>query len=340
MRAPAFWWRRTGWQALLLSPAAALYGAIAAGRLRGEGQRPPMPVICVGNFVAGGAGKTPTAIALAEIARSGGLAPVFVTRGYGGFIPGPVWVDPSWQTPGHVGDEAMLLAAVAPTVVSRKRPAAFPLLKASGADLCIMDDGFQNPSVLKTLSLVVVDAAVGVGNGWSLPAGPLRAPLTAQMQRANAIVLIGEGSGAGPIVRAASRAAKPILRARLVPKNPEDVAGRRVLAFSGIGRPEKFHESLRRAGAEVVDHVAFPDHHPFSTEDARLVLKRALAADLLPVTTEKDYVRLASGSIDARFELQRLATVFGIRCVFENSGHILSLLKEAREDWRRKAGLA
>ncbi|WP_181699328.1 tetraacyldisaccharide 4'-kinase [Chthonobacter albigriseus] len=335
MRAPDFWWRRTGLAALVLSPLSALYASMARQRMTREGEHPPIPVICIGNFVAGGAGKTPTALAVARIAIEMGLKPVFLTRGYRGFLSGPVLIDQAVHTAAHVGDEAMLLARLAPTVVSRDRAAAIPLLASLDADLCIMDDGFQNPGLAKTLSMVVIDAATGAGNGWCLPSGPLRAPMVVQMRAAGAVVVMGEGSAAGEVVRAASRAAKPVLRARLAPRNPEAFRGMRVLAFAGIGRPEKFYTALREAGADVVDTVSFPDHHPFSTEDARRVLKRADADDLEPVTTEKDEVRLRHGAIAARSELAVRAHVFAVDCVFEDPGFVRALIEEARSDFAR-----
>ncbi|WP_075216994.1 tetraacyldisaccharide 4'-kinase [Mongoliimonas terrestris] len=341
MKSPEFWWADRGWRAalypLLLAPAAAVYGGAAARRMARPGVRPPLPIVCVGNYVAGGAGKTPTALALAAIAQARGVPVVFLTRGYGGRLKGPVRVDTAVHDTRAVGDEALLLARSAPTIVSRDRAAAFDLLAESGARLCIMDDGFQNPSVEKALSIVVVDAAVGVGNGRVIPAGPLRAPLLEQMRRTGAVLLVGgtPGPATDPVVRAAARAGRPVLRARLEPQAGGAFAGRRVLAFAGIGRPEKFFEALAAAGAEVVETAPFPDHHAFRTGDARRLLARAEAGDLLPVTTEKDAVRLAHATEGPRAALAARSLVFGIQCVFEDPARIGRMLADAVDRWRR-----
>lgn len=334
MRAPSFWYAENSVRSLLLAPLGWVYGSIAARRMLEPGHRPPLPVICVGNFVAGGAGKTPAALALAVLARERGLAPCFLTRGYGGRLDGPLLVDPDRHGASAVGDEALLLARAAPTVVSRNRTAAFPLLGALGADLCIMDDGFQNPSVEKALSLVVVDSAVGVGTGRVMPAGPLRAPLRVQLPAASAILIMGDGARAKAIVRMAARAAKPVLRARLEQRGAEAFRGRRVYAYAGIGRPEKFFGELEAHGVEVAGRRAFPDHHLYSGLEAREIMTAADALDALPVTTEKDAVRLARAS-GPQAELASRSVAFGVECVFDSPGYVAGMVAEACETWRR-----
>ncbi|WP_181705920.1 tetraacyldisaccharide 4'-kinase [Chthonobacter rhizosphaerae] len=340
MKAPAFWWAESGWRAVLypvlLAPAAALYGGVTRRRMDRPGERPPLPVLCVGNYVVGGAGKTPTALALADVAAGMGLSVAFLTRGYGGRLKGPVLVDDERHPAADVGDEALLLARSAPTIVSRDRPAAYPLLGSLGVQLCIMDDGFQNPSVVKSFSLVVVDGAVGVGNGAVLPAGPLRAPLLDQMRRTDAVLLLGDGGRRSePVVRAAARAARPVLRASLAPVEGSAFRGTRVLAFAGIGRPEKFFRTLREAGADVVDAMPFPDHHDFTADDARAILRRAESRDLLPVTTEKDAVRLRHAAVGPRADLASRTMVFGVACRFDDPNRIRQMLRDIVEDWRR-----
>lgn len=336
MRAPGFWYRPAGLLSLLLWPLGALYGS-AAGQRMAETvtTRPPLPVVCIGNFVAGGAGKTPTAISVALLSARGGLKPCFLTRGYGGRLKGPVVVDPGRHAAADVGDEALLLARVAPTVVSRDRARALPLLAGMGFDLCLMDDGFQNPTVPRTLSLVVVDGAVGIGTGRPMPAGPLRAPIGIQLPRADALVILGEGQGAGQLVRTAARAGKPVLRARLEQRSAEAFIGQKVYAYAGIGRPEKFFRQLEAAGVMVAGTRSFPDHHPYTGLEAREIMNAAEALGALPVTTEKDAVRLAHAAAGPRAELASRSVAFGVDCVFEAPDQVLAIVREARERWVR-----
>ncbi|MFN5490418.1 MAG: tetraacyldisaccharide 4'-kinase, partial [Bradyrhizobium sp.] len=199
MREPAFWHRPTSWIASLLSPLAALYGAVAARRMRRPGADAGIPVICVGNYHVGGAGKTPTVLALAKLLRELDERPVVLSRGYGGRLEGPVKVDRDRHSAADVGDEPLMMAASLPVVVSRDRAAGLALARAQDASVILMDDGFQNPSVAKNVSLIVIDAMRGVGNGRVIPAGPLRAPLSPQLARTDALVVVGEGSAAAKI---------------------------------------------------------------------------------------------------------------------------------------------
>jgi tetraacyldisaccharide 4'-kinase len=297
LRAPAFWWTKPGLASLLLAPAGALYGAVAAMRLARRGARANVPVLCVGDPTVGGGGKTPAVIALVKMLKSVGEKPFVLSRGYGGRAPGPVLVDPKMNA-SEVGDEALLLAAHAPTIVSADRVAGARLATESGASVIVLDDGFQNPSLAKDFSLLVVDAETGVGNGRVFPAGPLRAPLQAQVARADGLVLIGLGGAARQVAEAATVRAIPVFRARLVPDSAvaNALVRRRVLAFAGIGRPEKFFATLVSIGAEVVARRDFPDHHRFSPADAEALLSHARANDLQLVTTEKDFVRMRGNS--------------------------------------------
>ncbi len=295
MRDPEFWWRRAGIAAALLAPFAMCYGAIAQRRLALAGRSAGIPVICIGNPTVGGAGKTPTALAVARLLLAAGKHPFFLSRGYAGELAGPVRVDSRVHRARHVGDEPLLLARVAPAIVAHDRVAGASAARASGADVIVMDDGFQNPSLTKDLSILVVDGRRGIGNGRVLPAGPLRAPLGAQLDRANAVLVIGQHSGADAIVAAAKSRALPLFRGRLVPDRNAlaALASSKVLAFAGIGDPEKFFATLEEARIEVRVRRAFPDHHRYQPTEAMELLARAQREGLIVVTTEKDFVRLA-----------------------------------------------
>ena len=233
-------------------------GARSAGHARGLSSvrrmarppafRAPVPGVCVGNFVLGGAGKTPTAIALWQIAKAQGFAPGFLASGYGGAAAGERLVDAAADKAAMVGDEPLLLAAIAPTVIGRDRAASAKRLIATGVDLIIMDDGFQNPRLAKDLSFAVVDAEVGIGNGAVFPAGPLRAPLEPQLRRADALIVVGAGTAADPLVRAAARAGRAILRARLAPAADKDWGGSRSSPLpASVGRRSSMRASPRQA---------------------------------------------------------------------------------------------
>ncbi len=295
MREPAFWWQPPGVACFVLAPFAAAYGAIVARRMAQPGQAAGVPVLCVGNLTIGGAGKTPTAMAVAELLRVAGRRPFFLTRGYGGRLAGPVQVDPAIHGSADVGDEPLLLARIAPTIVAGDRVAGAVAARAAGADVIVMDDGFQNPALAKDLSIVVVDGPRGVGNGAVIPAGPLRAPLEAQIDRAHAILIVGETSGAVPVLEHASACKLPVFHGRLEPDVGviAELRSRPVLAFAGIGSPDKFFGTLTEAGVDVRVRRAFPDHHRYRRAEAMGLIARAERERLVPVTTEKDLVRLA-----------------------------------------------
>jgi tetraacyldisaccharide 4'-kinase len=270
--------------ARLLAPLGALYGASVA--LKAKFARPfqcGLPVICVGNLTAGGSGKTPIAIAIAERLRARGEKPYFLTRGYGGRERGPA-IALRAHSAEQMGDEALLLARAAPTIVARDRATGAMLAKEKGASVIVMDDGHQNFALRKTLSLVVVDGQSGFGNGFQIPAGPLREPVRQGLDRADAAIVMGDGQ---PDLQDFSG---PVLRSHLKVEG-EAFAGKSVFAFAGIGRPEKFVASLEESGAQVMGSCFFDDHHPY-TEDDILQLK-AIAGETQLVTTEKDFVRLS-----------------------------------------------
>jgi tetraacyldisaccharide 4'-kinase len=294
MMAPRFWDRAPGPAAFALAPLGALWALATRLRLRRPGTRVDVPVICVGNLTAGGAGKTPVALALAARLAAAGRKVHVLTRGHGGSLVGPVRVDLRRHGFREVGDEALLLAAVAPVQVARDRLAGARAAIAAGADILIMDDGFQNPALAKDLSLLVVDAEQGFGNGFCIPAGPLRERVADGLARADLIVPVGR-----PEAVAALLARWPMLRDRpLAPGEIRPLAtgtdwrDRPVIAFAGIGRPEKFFATLRALGARIVAAHAFPDHAPYPDAILKRLAGEAEAAGAELVTTDKDAVRL------------------------------------------------
>lgn len=308
MRPPDFWTRDDPQSVQLaqwLSPLGWFQGASVAYKARNaQPFRPRARVICVGNLTLGGTGKTPIAIAIARVLSACGLHPVFLSRGYRGNARGAVAVDPVNMTASEIGDEPLLLARAAPTIVARDRRAGAELADSHGFDVIVMDDGHQNFKIEKDLSLIVADAATGFGNGYVFPAGPLREPVAQGLARAQAVILTGEGEV--PL----GDYAGPVLRARLVPSQANDLRGKRVVAFAGIGRPEKFYATLRSLGAEIISARDYADHHAYSASEIARLHARARAQDAALITTEKDYMRLAPMHregilmlpVEARFE--------------------------------------
>jgi tetraacyldisaccharide 4'-kinase len=292
MREPAFWWRKPGLMAGLLAPLGMLYGAVAASRLAQRGARAAVPIVCIGNPTIGGAGKTPLALTLARLLQASGEAPFLLSRGYGGRLAGPLRVDPARHHAVEVGDEPLLLARVAPTMVARDRIAGAQAAVAAGASVIVMDDGFQNPALQKSFSVLVVDGRRGIGNGRIVPAGPLRAPLAAQLARADALVMVGAWDDG--VTAAARERGVPIFQASLTPDAAvaATLAGARALAFAGIGDPDKFFATLTGAGIAVATTISFPDHHRYTAREARTLCQQADRDALIPVTTEKDLARM------------------------------------------------
>ena len=296
MREPAFWHRPPSFMSLLLLPFAALYGAVTARRLQRQGFDAGIPVLCVGNYHVGGAGKTPTVLALTRLLRELGETPVVLSRGYGGQLRGPIKVDAIRHAASDVGDEPLMLARTVAVVVARDRISGVALARSQGASVILMDDGFQNPAIAKDASVIVIDGDRGLGNGYVFPAGPLRAPLAPQLDRTDALVVIGNGTAADAVAAELAARGRPVLRAHLTPDDASLVSlrGKRVLAFAGIGDPQRFFRTLRASGIDVVREHAFADHHPFSQGEIEALITEANRDSLTLVTTEKDLARLQS----------------------------------------------
>jgi tetraacyldisaccharide 4'-kinase len=295
MRAPAFWWRNPPTLAArTLWPLGAAYGWLTLRRMAREGARADCPVICIGNFTTGGSGKTPVAIHLAAQLVARGHKPFFLSRGYGGRMASATRVDPARHTAWDVGDEPLLLARTAPVIVSADRVAGAKMAVAAGASVIVMDDGMQNPDLAKDLTIAVIDAASGFGNGLVFPAGPLRAPVEGQLPFAQAVIVVGDGPMADSA--AAQLGDLPLVSARL--SVPADIAarldGQPVIAMAGIGLPAKFDATLRDAGARIVGRHVKADHEAYAADELAMLAARAEALGAMVATTEKDAVRIGA----------------------------------------------
>lgn len=298
----------------LLTPVSMIYlWALRRKLARAQPQTAPVPVICIGNLTAGGAGKTPVTEAIRNRINSAGLRAASLSRGHGGAERGPLKVDPARHTYRDVGDEPLLLAQSGEAWIGRERPEAARAMAADGARIILMDDGHQNPSLHKDLTLIVIDAGAPFGNGEVLPRGPLREPVPEGLARAQGVVLMGEG----PVPRAVAASGLPVIRARLQPvaaPPPGPLVG-----FAGIGRPQKFFDSLKETGAELADAVPFADHHPYTKGDIQFL--RSLAHDHAArlITTTKDHVRLPP-------DVQAEVHAWPVTAVFEDIAALDALL--------------
>ena len=334
--APPFWYQKPGLQAALLSPISWIYGKIASGRMiKATRRNVDVPVICIGNFTVGGAGKTPTAIAFAKAALMRGLKPGILTRGYGGTASSPTLVDLSHHSAKYVGDEPILLAEVAPTMVSQDRHAGALALIEHGVDIILMDDGFQSAHLWFDYSVLVVDSVRGLGNGKVIPAGPVRAPLRDQMIYAHALCVIGEGNTADSLIRIAARSAKPVYNAVLKSKSGSEFAGKKCLAFAGIGDPQKFFTSLGKTGAKLEITRSFSDHHYYTDDEIDELIALAKKSDLELVTTMKDFVRLQSGLGKSK-EFSEMLKVLDVELVFDDPATSSVIIDRAIKNFKNK----
>ncbi|WP_415235063.1 tetraacyldisaccharide 4'-kinase [Sneathiella sp.] len=319
MRAPEYW--KKGSQSVLptvLTPFSMLYALIdGINRKMTNTRSVDVPVVCIGNIVAGGAGKTPVAIEIARFLIHSGWSVHFLSRGYGGKEKGPLRVSLDVHRAEDVGDEPLILASVAPTWIASDRYAGATKAVEAGADIILMDDGFQNRSLKKDLSLLVIDAGYGIGNGRLLPAGPLRETVVSALQRTDGVIVVGEK----PDFSFLDGVSVPVFSARIVPHAlQKELVGEKVVAFAGIGRPQKFFDSLIDAGAEVIEALEFPDHYSFKRDDIMKLVEKAALHNAALVTTRKDYVRLTD-------EARMMTTVFDIDLMFEQPDRLQQLLK-------------
>ncbi len=321
MRAPEFWQQRGG-ASTLLAPAGRLYAI--AGRIlrhRHTPWRSPVPVVCVGNVVVGGAGKTPLALSIGARLRARGRVAHFLSRGYGGRLTGPVRVDSDHHDAHEVGDEPLLLADVAPTWIAHDRAAAAKVAVDAGADVLVMDDGLQNQTLAKTHSLLVVDGSYGFGNGRVVPAGPLREPVIDALDRTDQVVIVGPDE-LGLSVQLKLHV--PVLNVSLVvpPDAAAAISGRRVIAFAGIARPKKFLQTLSQVGCEIVSTFEFADHHFYSPNEVMEIVESANRLNATPVTTTKDAARLPALA-------RPMVKVLPIEVAWPNEGALDQMLDQA-----------
>ena len=337
---PAWWYvERQGFTARLLLPASWIVDRAARWRFeRTQAYGARLPVVCIGNFTAGGAGKTPLALFVCELLQAAGERPVFLSRGYGGKARGPRLVDPAHDQAAEVGDEPLLLARAAPTIVARDRAAGARLIEGMDASVIVMDDGLQNPQLAKNLSLAVVDGVRGLGNGAVMPAGPLRSCLGQQLPLIDAIILNGGGErAAASILDLKARFKGPVLQSAVVAAgDTEWLTGRSFVAYAGIGAPHRFFATAERYGARLCATQIFPDHHQLTEAEAGRLLLLAEATGAALLTTEKDWVRLQSRR-GAVANLRQRSEVLTIRAQIEgpDRARLAALLKLAVQ--RRRA---
>lgn len=334
MRPPAFWNDKAGRSSgavtrALLSPLGWAYAAAGAARIaRTTPFKADVPVICVGNLTLGGTGKTPVSAALLTMLQDMGATPFALSRGWGGRLKGPARVDPASHSADDVGDEPLLLARVAPAVISPDRPAGAQLAVREGASIIVMDDGHQNPTLHKDFSFVVVDGETGWGPGTIFPAGPLREPVSAGLARADAvIVMMPDGDTLPDLAKLKlDTLDRPVFRAWLAPTGP--VPEGKLLAFAGIGRPQKFFDGLKAAGGDIADAIQFPDHHRFTASDLTRLADLAESWNARLITTGKDHVRLPAGFRDTVLD-------YPVRAVFADEARIRDCLDAVRSGMKQ-----
>jgi len=308
-------WQSNNLLSFLLAPAGFLYGVATVLRLKcKKGYKSSIPVICVGNISAGGVGKTPVSIALAEILKAKGKNPFFISRGYGGSLSG-VLINTKKHTPQEVGDEPLMLSAVAPTVICHNRGKAAQIAEANGADILIMDDGFQNPSLQKDLSFLVFNGEIGIGNGKIIPAGPLRESFESGLKRADAVIFIGEDKQ-----DLLKKINKPVFKVEIKEETPLHKS-EKILAFAGIGYPQKFYHSLEKCGLKVAKSYDFPDHHFYTKDELKTMIKKASKRNMPIYTTLKDFVKIPQN-------MQKSFNVLNIKATFENENAVIDFINQ------------
>ena len=318
MRAPKFWRQRT-LGAYVLTPLSSVWSI--SGLIKNFFVREwhsPVPIICVGNLIAGGAGKTPVAIAISEKLTKNGAEPHLLSRGYGGSLRGPIKVNIHSHLFREVGDEPLILAQKTPTWVSKNRAAGAQAAIKDGASIIVMDDGYQNKSLSKTLSILVFDGEIGMGNRMVMPAGPLRETIKSGKVRADAIIIIGKDQSG---IEKKFQGINPIVHAKIVAVPDTKIINKNVFAFSGIGYPEKFYKTLREIGCKIVEKKIFKDHHPFKDGEIKMICDRATILNAVPVTTEKDFMRLP-------LEARKIIHPLRIRLEWETESDLDLLLKK------------
>jgi len=285
MKTPSYW-ASPNLLATLLLPLGKVYAAATALRMRKKPRKADKPVICIGNLTAGGTGKTPTATAIAKLLQKKGFNPYFVSRGYGGTLQNVI-VNPQQHSAKEVGDEPLLLSRQAKVSINAERYLAAQKAIADGADVIIMDDGFQNPTLFKDISLLVFDGSFGLGNGYPVPAGPLRENIQDGLKRADAAIILGQDR----FMLCQKLQQIPTFYGRIIPQKPQDTS-RRAIAFAGIGRPEKFYASLQECNIKLCQTVNFPDHHFYTASELNDIISKARELDADIYTTAKDYVKI------------------------------------------------
>ena len=328
MRTPKFWYnQKSSALPFLLAPLGRVYEwTHAIIQKFAKPWQAPIPVICIGNLVAGGHGKTPVALSIGNFLKSNNKAVHFISRGYKGSLSGPLLVDPKIHTANEVGDEPLLLSEIAPTWISANREASITLAYKMGAKIIIMDDGFQNPSVKKDLSIIVVDGEVGFGNGHLIPAGPLREDIATGLSRASAVIIIGEDKldlklKLSNFIPYPPQEPLKVITAQLKPAaNPQALSKKKVLAFTGIGRPEKFFNTLAEMDFNIIRTKSFADHHQYTKKEIASLHKIARTENAQLITTSKDYVRLTASQ-------QKYIIAVPVILDWEDSGSLDTLLR-------------
>ncbi|MCZ2328108.1 tetraacyldisaccharide 4'-kinase [Bartonella sp. F02] len=333
IRAPHFWWKKRSIFRFLFAPISWLYGYFAHRQMLKQPLVIDLPVLCIGNFTLGGAGKTPVVIAFAKVAKELGFMPGIVSRGYGGMIKREHLVDEKRDNAHDVGDEALLLARHAHVVISPDRYAAAHYLKEQGCDLILMDDGFQSRRLYADYALLVVDAMRGLGNNAIFPAGPLRAPLKTQFSLTDSILLIGDSDQKNGVVDFIAHSGKSLHYARLQSLVSDDVSGKSFLAFAGIGNPDKFFQSIKEMSGNVVQTCSYPDHYVFTNTDIQNLAKRAKMQNLWLATTAKDYIRMQAD--DLQKKLKNLI-IFDVEVNFAQKDFCRTLLEEVIERFKKR----